>query len=142
LVGYVIDTSAWIEVFRGSPEGSQIAEHIFPEPLEIASVLTPTVVLSELRSTYIRDGKETQFFEDLEQIRSIGKIYQELDESITINAGTKHGRTHNGQNDISHIDCILWAIAEKMDMKVLSTDKHFKDCPHAIYIQKEGKREN
>ncbi|MDO9537923.1 MAG: PIN domain-containing protein [Thermoplasmata archaeon] len=136
--GYVVDTSAWIEFFRGSVEGSLVAKHIFPEPSEMATILTPTIVISELRSTYIRDGKDSQFYEDLEKIRSIGIIFQELDESTSIDAGTKHRKSHTPQNQISQIDCILWAIAEKMDMKVLSTDKHFKDCPSAVFIPMGG----
>ena len=141
-MGYVMDTSAWIEFFRGSLEGEQIKEYLFPEPMEIEPTITPTLVITEMRSAYVRDGKEDQFFEDIEEIRGLGKIYDLLEESLSILAGEKHARTHSRQNQISYVDCILWTIAEALDMKVLSTDKHFKSCPCAIYIQKEGNNEN
>jgi len=142
VAGYVMDTSAWIEFFRGSPEGEQIKGFLFPEPIEIAPTITPTLVITEMRSAYIRDGKEDQFFDDFEEVRSFSRIYDTLEESVSIAAGTKHARTHNRQNQISYVDCILWTIAEALDMKVLSTDRHFKDCPHAIYIKREGNNEN
>lgn len=135
MAGYVMDTSAWIEFFRGSHEGEQIKEFLFPEPMEIKPTITPTLVITELRSVYMREDREDQFFEDLEEIRSLGGIYDILEESLSIKAGTKHARTHCRQNQISYVDCILWMIAESLDMKVLSTDKHFKDCSRATYIK-------
>lgn len=137
-----MDTSAWIEFFRGTQEGEQIKDFLLPEPTEISPTITPTLVITEMRSAYVRDGKEDQFFEDLEEIRNLGNIYNILEESISIFAGEKHAKTHNRQNQISYVDCILWAIAETFEMKVLSTDRHFKDCPHAIYIQKEENNGN
>jgi predicted nucleic acid-binding protein len=137
-----MDTSAWIEFFRGSLEGEQIKEYLFPEPMEIEPTITPTLVITEMRSAYVRDDKEDQFFDDLEEIRRFGRIYDLLEEPLSIVAGEKHARMHNRQNQISYVDCILWTIAEVLDMNVLSTDKHFKDCPQAIYIKKEENNEN
>lgn len=139
MLGYVMDTSAWIEYFRGSPEGEQVKEYLFPEPTEIAPTITSTLVITEMRSAYIRDGKEDKFFEDLETIRWLGKIDDMIEESLAIIAGKRHAGTHTRQNQISYVDCIIWTLAEERNMKVLSTDKHFKDCLHAIYIKKEGK---
>jgi len=137
-----MDTSAWIEYFRGSQEGEQIKDYLFPEPTEIAHTVTPTLVLTEMRSAYIRNGKEEQFSDDLVKIHMFSKIEDVLEETLSINAGTKHGKTHSRQNQISYVDSILWEIAKASDMKVLSTDKHFEDCHHAIYIKKEGDNEN
>ena len=147
MVGYIMDTSAWIEVFRGSKEGEQIKEYLFPEPTDIGPpetvpIITPTLVLVEMRSAYVREGMDDQFFEDLQKIRKVSRIYETLEEALSIDAGTNHGNIHNSKNQISYVDCILWSIAESLNMKIISTDKHFKDCPHAIYIKKEGNNEN
>ena len=133
-----MDTSAWIEYFRGSLEGEKVKEYIFPEPTEILPLITSTIVITEMRSKYIREEKQDVFFEDLERIRGLSTIEDEILEENAILAGTKHGKTHTNKNNISYVDCILWTLAEKRNMKVLSIDKHFKDCPNAIYIQKEN----
>jgi predicted nucleic acid-binding protein len=138
VVGYVMDTSAWIEFFRGSSEGKKVTEYLFPEPTEIAPSITSTLVITEMRSVYIRDGKENKFTEDLERIRALSQIDDKINEKRAITAGTRHGNDHTKENNISYVDCILWTLAEELDMKVLSTDPHFKDCPHAVFIRKRG----
>ena len=138
MVRYVMDTSAWVEFFRGSPEGKRITEYLFPDPHETATLITPTLVITELKSVYTRGGKGDEFAQDLEWIRGLSKIEDRIDEKNAIIAGTKHGENHAKDNRISYVDCILWTLAEEGNMKVLSTDLHFKDCPHAVYIEKGG----
>jgi len=139
MVRYVMDTSAWVEFFRGSPEGKKVTEYLFPDPDETAILVTPTLVITELKSVYIRGGKGNEFTQDLERIRGLSKIEDRIDEKSAILAGTKHGNNHNKENRISYVDCILWTLAEEGNMKVLSTDLHFKSCPHAVYIEKGDK---
>jgi predicted nucleic acid-binding protein len=134
-----MDTSAWVEFFRGSLEGKKVAEYLFPDPHEIATLITPTLVITELKSVYIRSGKGDEFAQDLERIRGLSKIEDRIDEKSAIIAGTKHGNNHAKDNRISYVDCILWTLAEGGNMKVLSIDTHFENCPFAIYIEKEEK---
>ncbi len=50
----VIDSYAWIELFKGSITGNKVKE-----ALEVADVLyTPDVVLAEVARKYIREGTE------------------------------------------------------------------------------------
>jgi predicted nucleic acid-binding protein len=137
VTGYIMDTSAWIEFFRGSLEGKKVAEYLFPEPTEIAPSITSTLVLTELRSVYIRNEKETELSRDISRIRILSRIEDKINEKNARIAGTKHAENHMEGVRISYVDCILWALAEEKNMKVLSTDTHFEDCPHAIYIRKE-----
>lgn len=85
-----MDTSAWIEFFRGSLEGKKVAEYLFPEPTEIAPSITSTLVLTELRSVYIRNEKETELSEDIGRIRSLSRIEDKINEKNARIAGTKH----------------------------------------------------
>ncbi len=130
----MVDTSAWIEVFRASEVGGVILEHIKLSDKN----LTPTVVLAEMRSAYYRrdDIDSESFYDDLEIVKRLSDIVNEIDERIAISAGDKHGKIHTPNNNISQIDCILWILAEDFEYKVISTDGHFKDCPVAIYLDK------
>jgi len=134
MTGYVMDTSAWIEVFRGSEKGKKITEYIFPELIEIASLITPSIVITEMKSIYIRSGEGDKFEYDLEKIRNLSEIEDKIKEHCAIIAGKIHGENHSRRIQISYVDCILWTLAREWNMKVLSTDKHFKECPQAIYI--------
>ncbi|MGC1122901.1 MAG: PIN domain-containing protein [Candidatus Methanofastidiosia archaeon] len=136
--GYIMDTSAWIEFFRGSPEGKKVAEYLFPELTEIAPSVTPTLVITEMQSVYIRNGEGDKFSEDVEKIQRLSEIEERINQKIAINAGMKHGNIHNKENRISYVDCILWTLAEERNMKVISTDEHFRKCENAVYIEKGG----
>lgn len=134
--GYVMDTSAWIEFFRGSSEGKRVAEYLFPGPNENAPLITSTLVITEMQSIYVRNEKEDKLTEDLERIHILSKIEERINERSARIAGTKHAENHERDIRISYVDCILWTLAEERNMKILSTDSHFKDCSHAIYIEK------
>ncbi len=147
MVGYIMDTSAWIEVFRGSHAGEQVTEYLFPKinggGSEISDIITPTIVIMELKSKYIREGKENIFSDDLANIRRISRIEMvNIDEPLAIKSGGKHGHEHATDIRISYNDCILLSLAEKMNMKVISTDGHFEGSIHAIHIKEEGNNEN
>lgn len=142
-----MDTSAWIEVLRGSQIGEQVKEYLWPQIIEdgrdIVDIITPSLVIMEMRSKYIRKGEEENFSKDLAKIRQIGNIEKvNIDENLAIKAGEKHGQEHARDTRISYNDCILMRLAEKMNMKVISTDKHFAEFTYAIYIKKEGYNEN
>ena len=142
-----MDSSAWIEVFRGSQIGEDVKEYLFPKITgdghESADIITPTIVIMEIKSKYIREGKKEIFSEDLANIHRISRIETvNLDEPLAIKVGEKHGYEHAMDTRISYNDCILMRLAEKMNMKVISTDKHFEGSTHAIYIKKEVNNEN
>lgn len=147
--GYVMDTTAWIEYFRASQTGEHVQEYIFPriteEGRESADIITPTIVVMELKSYYIRQDEEDKFYDDLAVIRELSSIKTvNIDEPLAIKVGEKHGHEHTTDTKIGYNDCILITLAEKMNRKVISTDKHFEGSPHTIYIKqvKEGNNEN
>lgn len=126
----VIDTSAWIEVFRDSEAGKEVIEHIKMND----KILTPTIVLAEMRNVYIRDEfSDEEFYQDLAVIRNLSEV-MDLDEETAIAAGYK--RAVIGIRGISYQDCILIETADKHGFMVISTDEHFENIPNAIYLDK------
>lgn len=100
-------------------------------------MITPTLVIAEMHSAYIRNNQEKKFLEDLELIGILSVIENTISEKNAITAGFRHAK--NRTKEISYVDCILWALAEERGMKVLSVDTHFRGCPQAVYVRKEGK---
>ena len=48
--GLVVDTSAWIEIFRGSEIGEKATDMI----KESDKIITPAIVLGEMRKKYMK----------------------------------------------------------------------------------------
>ena len=128
----MIDTSTWIEVFRDSEAGKEVIEYIKMND----KIVTPTIMLAEMRNVYVRDGfSDEEFYQDLAVIRSLSEVV-DLDEETAIAAGYK--RAVIGIRGISYQDCILIETADKHGFMVISTDEHFKSVPNAIYLDKRG----
>ena len=133
-MGLVIDTSAWIEVFRASEVGKEVINHIRVNN----EILTPTIVLAEMRYVYVRDGfSDDEFDHDIKVIKKLSEIV-DLDEGTAIAAGYK--RATIGVRRISYQDCILIETAERYSFNVISTDQHFEHIPNAIYLREGEER--
>ena len=140
-MGFMMDTSAWIEILRGSKTGEDILEHIQSNSIGIPELLTHSIVIAEMRRVYLRDGEGEKFFEDLEKIKNFF-IITEIDLDTAISAGEKYAKYHTKGHGISYIDCILWALSEKYNVKLISTDRHFKNCSQAVYFDKSNRGQN
>lgn len=127
---FIMDTSGWIEFFRKSEVGDRIRELVIE-----GDVLTPTVVLGELRKKYIEEGYEDdKFQEDYETIQFMGEIV-DLSPEAAIKAGEM--RATCGIRGISLVDCVVITLACMRGGKAISTDKHFRDLEDTIYISVE-----
>jgi PIN domain nuclease of toxin-antitoxin system len=128
---FIMDTSGWIEFFRKSKVGEKIRELIID-----GEIITPTVVLGELRKKYVDEGYEDEKFqEDYGIIRFLGET-EHLSSDVAIKAGEL--RATCGVKDISLVDCIILTLAKLMEGKAISTDRHFKDQEYAIYFPVEA----
>ena len=104
---YVMDTSAWIEYLRGSRQGIRIRNLIRP-PGKVVEVITPTVVLAEMRRHYIRKRLDG-FDNDLLTVRGLSDFIPTLDETAALLAGKL--RAEESGDDLSLTDCIVLAVA-------------------------------
>lgn len=132
---YIIDTSAWIEFFRGSNEGKLVRDFILEVQNELTVCYTPTIVIAELKKKYVDFGYSSErFVDDLDKIKYLSSI-NHISEEVAIEGGKLRGQSE--ESDISIIDCILLAMAKvNSNSKVLSKDSHIKDKEEGIYIDK------
>jgi len=130
--GYVIDTSAWFEFFRGESEQGEKTRNILLSQSTKERIFTPAIILGEMRNIYInKNYDEERFIEDLVIIENLSKIIN-INKEIAIRAGELRGTIK--VKKISLIDCILIAVGEKYNCKVVSTDKHFKSLENCIWL--------
>ncbi len=131
----VIDSYAWIELFKGSINGNKIKEL-----LENADVLyTPNTVLAEIARKYIREGAvEKTVNTRLEQIGANSNIVN-LDSKLAHESAkcylelAENARTTKLSTP-SLFDAIVLATAHTLNAKVLSGDQHFKSLPETVWI--------
>lgn len=117
---YLIDTSAWVEYFLGTPLGQRVKDIANDSN---SSFFTIGIVLAELTSTLIRNGHDPESC--CEHILSISTIIEPTHRDY-VDAGTKHAELKKTENRISYTDALLLVLSEKRKMKIVSKDEHLK----------------
>ena len=112
---YLIDSSSWIEFFRGNPEYAFIIDLINSN-----TICTNDIILAELLpSIYFR--KEYKLANLLKSIRKY---------SLKINWGEicqiQILNLKNGNNHIGISDIVIYQNCIQNNLKLISHDKHFK----------------
>ncbi|WP_449462237.1 PIN domain-containing protein [Tardisphaera miroshnichenkoae] len=131
----VVDSYAWVEVFRGSDKGEKALE-VMGRGEEL---IIPDLVLAELARKFAREGlNEKESEELLDRVARASRIagvnkgtallaakcYSELA------ATAKQKRL----SDPSLFDAVILAIARESAGKVLTGDMHFRDLPETIWL--------
>ncbi len=124
---HIIDTSAWIEYFKGSNEGKKAVPII-----ESNENLTPTIVLAEMKKKFV-EWNRNDFDQILEFIHQHSRIV-DLDETTAIMAGEFRAKCNI--EGIGLIDCILVAFARIYQCKVLTNDSDFSKLSEAAYLKR------
>jgi predicted nucleic acid-binding protein len=128
----IIDSSAWIEFFKGNEEYSFIKELIYNN-----SLCTNDIILTELLPSIIRK-RENKLADLLNSLRKKVLIidWQEIQGIQILNS--KHGNNNIG---ISNIIIAQNCIQNKLS--IITRDKHFKAMakyiPLEIYAQKRNR---
>lgn len=131
----VVDSYAWIELFRGSTEGEKVKNLI----LESDAVFLPDIVLAEVARKYIREGYgEELVMKRLEWMLEVAEIIG-IDTKIAIEASKcniemREKATKLKLNTPSFADAIILATTRMKKAKVITGDKHFKDLEETIWI--------
>lgn len=126
-IKYVIDTSAWIEYFLGSPKGDKVKPFI-----EEDGIATPMLVIAELNDKYIREGKE--FEQSLKFIKERSSIIQ-LTLEIALKSGHIKLERRKREKDFGLADAIVLATARMKKSRLLTTDPHFKGLEDVEFIE-------
>lgn len=127
---YVVDTSAWIDFFRGTERGRKV-KNLILAPGKVVEIVTPTLVMAEFRQHYAKTGHQG-YEADMERIRLLSDEVLPLDEATALQAGLLRSKHVN--RNLSMVDCVLLAVAEQRGSKVLSLDGGFKGRAEAVYI--------
>ena len=101
----IVDTNAWIELFKDSPQGLR-AKKLIGEN----ECYTSIVSLAEIAKWCVREGKNVEFY--LHGIKQTTTVL-ELNEEIAVSAGL-----HNYERS-----------SKSRGLTVLTGDKHFQDLP-------------
>jgi predicted nucleic acid-binding protein len=111
----LIDSSAWIEYFRGNKEYLFITELI-----KNNSICTNDVILTELLPSMIQK-KEKKLFELMNGIKKhdIEIIWSELQNLQLLNL-------QHGNNNVPVTDLIITQNCLQNDLSIVARDKHFK----------------
>lgn len=124
----LLDSWAWIEVFKGTEKGKEILEIVEGIARDENKIYTTTANLYEVYYRIHEDeGKEASekalpFIEDASTVVEISRDIAVDAAKIRLNEGLRA------------IDAFVLAAARRNNAKVLTGDSHFKDLKDAIFI--------
>jgi len=118
----VLDSFAWIEYFMGSERGAKVRNYVDgAEPL-----YTPSICLTEIKSRYLREGRDTTTRIGLIRERSF--IIQITTEIALLAADIKH------RYKLHTVDALVYAAAQHKNLTLVTGDQHFKNLPNTEII--------
>lgn len=127
--GILIDTYAWIEIFRNSPWGRWALEQIEGNPSLSISVLTLYELQYRLGELYGEEKTGSIIATILSHAEAIP-----VDTPIAIAAGSIKSRQKKKGSAMGAVDCLILATARSRGLKILSGDKHFAGLEESIDI--------
>jgi len=120
----VVDAHAWISYFDG--DNPQVSRYIDNSELH-----TSVVNLIEVASRFERRGIAAE--EAVSAISQLSTIWGAgTDESVNI--AKLHAKMRKKIPDFGLGDCFVLELAERLNAKILTGDKHFKGMPNVIFI--------
>ena len=123
---YYIDSWAWIEYFRGSPDGRKAAPYINSHE----TLLTNQLTLFEVYHRICREGRIEMAEEKYRKITGeFNAMVQEIDDELT-----KHASHIKLKEGLAMADAYAMATARKHGAKIVTGDPDFKKFKETIYI--------
>ncbi|GAB6101169.1 hypothetical protein JCM16138_03920 [Thermococcus atlanticus] len=118
------DTSALVELIRGSKAGKVVLEILENSDVVIVS----TLVLAELERNKIDSSVMDAIAEN--------SLVVVLDREIALSLGKVHSQVKKKNKNVSLADCIISETAKRHGAVVLTMDHHFKLLGNAVIIEK------
>ena len=116
----LLDSSAWVEYFKGSEKGLKVKE------LLQERTATSAISLAELAFWFEKEGQD--FIPALKNIQKNNVIIS-VEEEILISSGKLCFRLRKIRNKIGIIDCIIYSTAVTHGLTLVSTDSDFQGLP-------------
>ena len=119
---YFFDTYAFYELIKGNPNYKKYEKEI--------SLITTKLNLMELHYGLLRDeGEEiAEIYYD-----KFLKFCVEIDDDTIKTANTF--RLKNYKRKLSHVDCLGYILAKKLNAKFLTGDEQFKDFENVEFVK-------
>jgi len=118
----VFDSFAWVEYFKGSKRAAKIKEDVDG----VLPIYTPTICLTEIKSKYLREGREPKERLDFILERS---ITIDLNHEIALLAAE-----FKEEHSLHTVDAIVYASAQSKGLPLVTGDAHFKNLPNTELI--------
>lgn len=122
----LLDTSAWVEFFKGSPLGREVKGIIAGE-----QVYTSAITLAEITRWVFDNNGDVRFA--LQQIHE-NSIIIPVEEPILVESGLRYTALRNRNKKMGLIDVIIYITALLHGLELLTTDHDFKGLPFVILL--------
>ncbi len=122
----LLDTSAWIELFIRSNKGKKMGYIVGNE-----KCYTSIVSLAEISNWALKQNLDPSGLKEI--VTGLAEIL-DIDIDLAILAGELNYKMKKTVKDFGMIDSIILATARVYDMKIVTTDRHFKDLENVIML--------
>lgn len=116
----LLDTSAWIEYFRGSTQGEIVKMELSKE------AATSAITLAEISQWFTKNNSDVSVA--IEHIKR-NSILIELEEDILVESGKLYVKLRPTRAKIGLIDAIIYMTAQIHGLSLLTSDSDFQGLP-------------
>jgi len=125
---YIIDSYAWIEYLNGSSIGEKVMK-ILRGDNEIYSL---NLIIAEVISMIKRNNSNVDI---AYRAITLNSKIAEVSSEIAKEAGLFHAETKKKIKNFGLVDSLIYAVARKLNAKILTGDEHFKEFKEAVMIK-------
>ena|SRR3989344_1244946 len=122
----LLDTSAWIEYFKGSEKGLFVKKLI-----EENEVYTSAITIAEISKWFYENQGDFKFA--LKQLKN-NSIILDLNEEILIESGKQYVNLRKNNNKIGLIDVIIYITSQLYNLELITLDLDFRNLSNVKII--------
>lgn len=122
----LLDTSAWVEYFKGSEKGKKVLKIAAEEEM-----YTSAITFAEIARWVVDNGGDVYFV--LSQIKKNSVIIQ-LEEPILVESGKIYRSLRKIKKSIGLIDVIIYVSALLHGLELVTGDYDFQGLPAVVMI--------
>ncbi|MEK6928554.1 MAG: PIN domain-containing protein [Nanoarchaeota archaeon] len=124
---YLIDTSAWIEYLEGSEKGENVNALFNNEDNEITTI--PLIIAEVISKVTRKKGNIGSAFALLSSC-----VLLAIDGITAKEAGLLHTHEKEKNQNFSLADALILKVAQRNNLKLITTDRHFKSFKEATIL--------
>ena len=122
----LVDSSGWLEVFRGGPHADRVARWL----ADPSVVLTPTIVVYEVYKVLKRDVSEEDALQAVAQMLRTRVV--PLSEALALEAADT-----SLEHSLAMADAIVYATARSHEADLVTTDADLEGLPGVVFLSKK-----